>query len=171
MKALPKHPGSTSVGWALVQAARLHRARMDEKLERWGLFAGQEQVIQVLASAELITMAELAAIMRVRPSTASKTVARLVALDLVERQPEPADGRLVRVRLTDEGKRVSGAIERLWDEVESELLETFDAKERKRLRKSLRRLARNLALVTGANPEGLDDELDSGAGSSARISA
>jgi DNA-binding MarR family transcriptional regulator len=171
MKALPKHPGSTTVGWALVQAARLHRARMDEKLERWGLFAGQEQVIQVLASAELITMAELAAIVRVRPSTASKTVARLVALDLVERQSEPGDGRLVRVRLTDEGKRVSVAIERLWDEVESELLETFDAKQRKRLRKSLRRLARNLALVTGASPEGLDDELDESTEPAARISA
>jgi DNA-binding MarR family transcriptional regulator len=171
MKALPKHPGSTTVGWALVQAARLHRARMDEKLEGWGLFAGQEQVIQVLASADLITMAELAAIVRVRPSTASKTVARLVALHLVERHPEPDDGRLVRVRLTQEGRRVSVAIERLWDEVESELLETFDAKERKRLRKSLRRLAKNLALVTGASPEGLDDELDDSTEPAPRISA
>jgi DNA-binding MarR family transcriptional regulator len=144
---------------------------MDEKLERWGLFAGQEQVIQVLASANLITMAELAAIMRVRPSTASKTVARLVALGLVERQPEPEDGRLVRVRLTEKGKRVSVAIERVWDEVEAELLETFDAKERKRLRKSLRRLAKNLALVTGASPEGLDDEPDDSTQPATRISA
>jgi DNA-binding MarR family transcriptional regulator len=164
MERAIKHPGAKSVGWALVQAARLHRGRMGERLAELELFAGQEQVLQALASAGLMTMGELASVLRVRPPTASKTVSRLAALSLVERHAEPEDARIVRVKLTAEGQRRAAAIEQLWDEVESELLRGFDPKERKRLRKFLRRAAKNLAEASGADPRGLDggddDEVD-----------
>ena len=160
MAGSAKHPGAKSVGWALVQAARLHRSRMGDKLGDLGLFAGQEQVLQALAAIGLMTMGELAAILKVRPPTASKTVARLAALHLVERHAEPDDARVVRVKLTDEGRRRAEAIERLWDDVEAECLDGLDAKERKRLRKSLRRIAKNLAAVTGADTDGFEDDLD-----------
>ena len=45
-----KHPGIKSVGWALVQASRLHRSRTGDKLSELGLFAGQEQVLQALGN-------------------------------------------------------------------------------------------------------------------------
>jgi DNA-binding MarR family transcriptional regulator len=158
-----RHPGVKSVGWALVQAARLHRSRTGDKLSELGLFAGQEQVLQALAnSSGAMTMGELAAILRVRPPTASKTVSRLSTLKLVERHTEPGDARVVRVKLTKEGKRKAAAIEALWDEVEAELLAGFDNKDRKRLRKLLRRAAKNLAGLTGADQTGFeaDDEPD-----------
>src|SRR3712207_2990785 len=90
-----KHPGAKNVGWALVHAARLHRRRMGDKLAGLGLFAGQEQVLQALAATEVMTMGELAGVLRVRPPTASKTISRLAALGLVERHPEPDDARVV----------------------------------------------------------------------------
>ncbi|KLK89591.1 MarR family transcriptional regulator [Microvirga vignae] len=156
------HPGVKSVGWALVQASRLHRSRTGDKLSELGLFAGQEQVLQALASSGPMTMGDLAAILRVRPPTASKTVSRLSALKLVERHTEPGDARVVRVKLTKEGKRKAAAIDALWDEVETELLAGFDNKDRKRLRKLLRKAAKNLAGVTGADQTGFetDDELE-----------
>jgi hypothetical protein len=43
-----RHPSDTSTGWLLAQAARLHRFYLNEKLTEMGLFAGQEQVLQVL---------------------------------------------------------------------------------------------------------------------------
>ena len=156
------HPGVKSVGWALLQAARLHRSRTGDKLSELGLFAGQEQVLQALANAGPLTMGDLAAILRVRPPTASKTVSRLSALKLVERHTEPGDARVVRVKLTKEGKRKAAAIDALWDEVEGELLAGFDNKDRKRLRKLLRKAAKNLAGITGADQSGFeaDDEVD-----------
>ncbi|WP_201842327.1 MarR family winged helix-turn-helix transcriptional regulator [Microvirga zambiensis] len=157
-----KHPGIKSVGWALVQASRLHRSRTGDKLSELGLFAGQEQVLQALGSSGPMTMGELAAILRVRPPTASKTVSRLSSLKLVERHNEPGDARVVRVKLTKEGKRKAAAIDALWDEVEAELLQGFDNKDRKRMRKLLRRAAKNLAGITGADQSGFetDDETD-----------
>jgi DNA-binding MarR family transcriptional regulator len=160
-------PGAKSVGWALVQAARLHRSRIGDRLVALNLFAGQEQVVQALAAAGTMTMGDLAATLRVRPPTASKTISRLAALGFVERRAEAGDGRIVRVRLTETGFAKAEAIERLWDEVEAEILDGFDNKERRRLRKLLRKAARNLADaagVSGHEPEaeidGEDDEVE-----------
>lgn len=155
-------PGAKSVGWALVQAARLHRSRIGDRLVALDLFAGQEQVVQALAAAGTMTMGDLAAMLRVRPPTASKTISRLAALGFVERRAEAGDGRIVRVRLTETGMAKAAAIERLWDDVEAELLDGFDGKEKRRLRKLLRKAARNLAEasgVTGHEVEG-DSEMD-----------
>jgi DNA-binding MarR family transcriptional regulator len=151
-----------SVGWALVHSARLHRTRMGERLSALGLFPGQEQVLQALSEVDAMTMGELADLLRVKPPTASKTVARLSAQGLVSRQAEPGDARVVRVRLTAEGAQRAASIARLWDDVEDELLDGLDSKERRRLRKLLRRVAKNLA-GTENDDEGsdaLDDELE-----------
>ena len=104
---------------------------------------------------------DLAATLRVRPPTASKTISRLAALGFVERRAEAGDGRIVRVRLTEAGMAKAAAIERIWDEVEAELLEGFDNKERRRLRKLLRKVARSLAEAAGVTGhEEADHEMD-----------
>ncbi|GJE56503.1 winged helix-turn-helix transcriptional regulator [Methylobacterium sp. WL9] len=153
-------PASKSVGWALVQAARLHRARVGDRLAALDLFAGQEQVVQALAVAGSMTMGDLAATLRVRPPTASKTISRLAALGFVERRAEAGDGRIVRVRLTETGMAKAAAIERIWDEVEAELLDDFDGKEKRRLRKLLRKAAGNLAEAAGVTGHEADPETD-----------
>ncbi len=157
-----KHPVARTVGWALVHAARLHRTRIGERLTALGLFPGQEQVLHALSTVDAMTMGELAYILRVKPPTASKTVARLAAQGLVERIAEPGDARIVIVRLTPEGASRAAAIDKLWVEVENELLEDFDNKERKRLRKLLRRAATNLAgaQALDQNDEDPDDDVD-----------
>ena len=144
-------PGVRSVGWALVQAARLHRARTGDRLAKLGLFAGQEQVVQALATAGTMTMGDLAALLRVRPPTASKTVTRLAALGIVERRAESGDGRVVRVQLTEAGRAKAEAIEQIQAEVEAELLDHLDKTDRRRLRKLLRKAARGLAEAAGAS--------------------
>lgn len=153
-------PGAKSVGWALVQAARLHRSRIGDRLAALDLFAGQEQVVQALAMAGTMTMGDLAATLRVRPPTASKTISRLAALGFVERRAEAGDGRVVRVRLTESGLAKAEAIERIWDDVESDLLAGFEGKERRRLRKLLRRAAGNLAATSGLDGDEAEMEAE-----------
>jgi DNA-binding MarR family transcriptional regulator len=153
-------PGIRSVGWALVQAARLHRARTGDRLAKLGLFAGQEQVVQALATAGTMTMGDLAALLRVRPPTASKTVTRLAALGIVERRAESGDGRVVRVQLTEAGLAKAEAIERIQEEVEGELLDHLDKTDRRRLRKLLRKAARGLAEAAGASGQITDAEIE-----------
>jgi DNA-binding MarR family transcriptional regulator len=140
-----------------MQAARLHRSRLTSKLGELDLFAGQEQVLQALAVSGSMTMTDLAGMLRVQPPTVSRIVTRLKSTGLVERQAAPSgDGRLVRVQLTADGQRKAGALQEIWEAVETELLKGFDSKERRRLRKLLRRGARNLADVNGSDLRGLE---------------
>jgi len=150
-----------SVGWALTVLARLHRVELGERLSALGLFPGQEQLLQALHDHETMTMGALAELMRVRPPTASKAVARLTAQGLVRRAGGAAgDGRLVRVRLTAEGQRRAAALAALWADAEQRLLAGFDQRERKKLRKLLRRAADNFLEArendaqAGAQPQG-----------------
>ena len=76
---------------------------------------------------------------------------------------EKSDARIVRVTLTDAGKERAAAIAGLWEEVETELLDDLDGKDRKRLRKLLRKTARNLAAHTGSDAAQFDAADDDGA--------
>lgn len=143
----------------LILASRLHRARIGEKLQSLGLFPGQEQVLEVLASQGGMPMGELADKLSVRPPTVSKTIARLSAQGLVRRSAAGGDGRLVRVEITEEGRQRVATLGDLLAEVEDEMLDDLDGKDRRRLRKLLRKVARTLAAANG-RPAGNDDDAD-----------
>lgn len=147
-----KSPYAKTVGYELLHAARLHRARSAQLLTQLGLFPGQEQVLTLLDTENGRTMGDLAAELRVRPPTASKTVARLAAQGLVERSAVTGDGRVVRVELTEEGRRRAQAVQGVWSELEREACEGVDGKDRKKIRKLLRKLGENLGGKLGAAP-------------------
>ncbi|WP_332681297.1 MarR family winged helix-turn-helix transcriptional regulator [Bosea sp. (in: a-proteobacteria)] len=150
-----------SVGRALLVAARLHRARMGERLNALGLFPGQEQALKSLQGAPM-TMGELAALLRVKPPTVSKTIGRLSLQGLVSREGGGRDGRLVQVALTEHGQKTAAALDAVWNQVEDELLEKLDSKERKQLRKLLRKVAKGLSRA-GAELDDSDEEADEAA--------
>lgn len=138
-------------------ANRLYRARTGERLQALGLFPGQEQVLEVLAVKGGMSMGELAERLNVRPPTVSKTIARLSTQKLVRRSAAGGDGRLVKVEITDEGHALVERLASLMEDVEAEMLKDFDNKDRRRLRKLLKRAARSLAEVSGRSRDGEDD--------------
>ena len=136
-----------SVGRALLVAARLHRSRMGERLTALGLFPGQEQALKALQPAPM-TMGELASLLRVKPPTVSKTIGRLSLQGLVMREGGNRDGQ-----------QKAAELDALWNEVEDELLDRLDSKERKQLRKLLRKAAKGLSKA-GAEPDEAEADLD-----------
>jgi DNA-binding MarR family transcriptional regulator len=146
-----KHPSIRSVGWLLMQAARLHRSYLGEQLEDQGLYAGQEQVLWVLRATKHISISELAQILQVAVPTASKMLKRLSTFGLIERIGNIGDRRSVWLRLTAKGDALAAAIEDSWKKVEDDLLRDFDDKEKRRLRKLLWRASANLAEALGGN--------------------
>lgn len=152
-----KDPIAKSIGYRLTHTARLQKALSARLLADLGLFPGQESVLKLLVEQDGRTMGDLASALRVRPPTASKTIARLTTQGLVERRATDGDGRLVRVFLTDAGRDRGGSIDRIWETLEGEMVAGLDNKERKRLRKLLRKVEKNLAQRLGADG-GLDDE-------------
>lgn len=149
-----------SITFRLAQAAKAHRARSGIHLSRIGMHPGQEAVLKTLAETDGLTMSELAAVLGVQPPTVTKMVTRMSGQRLVRRKSAEHDGRLAQVCLTDEGRARVELIDRSWKRLEREALVGLDDKDRKRLRKLLRAVERNLAASFLEDPK-LDDEIDS----------
>ncbi len=146
-----------SVTFRLVQAARAHRTRAGVHLARIGLHPGQEAVLKALADQDGQSMSELAAALAVQPPTVTKMIARLGAQGLVTRQVSAADGRLARVYLTEVGRDRVSAVDTAWKRVEKEALAGLDDKDRKRLKRLLKAIEKNL--LPGASADDHDEDL------------
>jgi DNA-binding MarR family transcriptional regulator len=151
---LLKHPGDRTIGWVLTQAARLHRTHLNTKLADLGLFAGQEQVLDALASQGVLTIGELASMLRLRAPTISKMVTRLAVLGFVQRDPGRKDARIVRVRLTRKGRMAVTRLQGLWDEVERDLLRDISSSEQNELQELLLRAVTNLSPALEPDQQG-----------------
>ncbi|MGL4323624.1 MAG: MarR family winged helix-turn-helix transcriptional regulator [Beijerinckiaceae bacterium] len=138
-----------AMGTLLTIAARVHRARMAELLAGVGLYPGQEQVLQLLAENTAPTMSELADALTVKAPTISKTIGRLTQQGLVERKAGETDARLVRVALTDAGRERVTQLGEISNRLEDEMTKGFDGKDKKRLRRLLRKASKNLAKASG----------------------
>lgn len=151
----------------LAQAAKAQRARAGVHLTTLQLHPGQEVVLKALDDTDGRTMSELAADLGVQPPTVTKMVTRLASHGFVVRQTSALDGRLARVFLTETGRALIGDVDRMWKRLEKEALAGFDEKDKKRLRKLLRRMEKNLLEANGVdvkarfmNREDADDDLD-----------
>ncbi|GGF05010.1 MULTISPECIES: MarR family winged helix-turn-helix transcriptional regulator [Stappia] len=142
-----------SVTFRLAQTAKAHRSRAGTHLARIGLHPGQEAVLKILSDNDGQTMSQLAAVLCVQPPTVTKMVTRLSAQGLLRRAASETDGRLSRVFLTEEGRARVEIIDKSWKRLEREALVGLDDKDRKKLRKLLRQVERNLGARVGEDPE------------------
>lgn len=124
---------------------------------RIGLHPGQELVLKVLADADGRTMSQLALALGVQPPTVTKMVTRLSTQGYVRRQVSDTDGRLARVFLTDEGRELVTSVDKAWKRLEREAMSGLDDKDRKKLRKLLRQVEKNLSIAVDDDPEHEND--------------
>jgi DNA-binding MarR family transcriptional regulator len=93
-------------------ADRLHSAsihllrRVRRRDDESGVTAPHLSALSVLVFGGARTLGELAEAEQVRPPSITRVVRNLEADGLVEREPDPADRRIVRVRATDRGRRI-----------------------------------------------------------------
>lgn len=145
----------------LAQAAHAYRVRAGSQLSRINLHSGQETLLKALADADGMSMSDLAAALGVQPPTVTKMISRLAAQGYVERRAAPGDGRQAQVFLTERGRDAISAIDKLWKRIEKTALADIDDKDRKRLRKLLRQVERNLgAAREGQAADADNDEAD-----------
>ena len=145
-----------TVTFRLAQAAHTYRVRAGSRLSRIELHSGQENLLKALEAKDGQSMSDLASVLGVQPPTVTKMISRLAAQDYVERRASKGDGRQAMVFLTERGQKAISSIDKVWKRIEKDALAGIDDKDRKRLRKLLRQVERNL----GAAANGDDKELE-----------
>lgn len=121
------------------------------------LSRNQASILSHLDEVEPTSVSELAEHMGVTLSTMSLSVKRLVRQGYVERSPDPADGRVVQLRLTDDGTRVREADSVLDPDLAERMLGLLEASERRAALEGLAILARaadELVREGGRRPAG-----------------
>lgn len=113
-------------------------------------------MLRALVPAEALNLGELSQILQVRLATVSKSLNCLAKLGLIERYPESSDFRTVWLKLTPKGHAPAEAIEASWARVESDLMKDFDERNKRRLRRLLRRAGRNLTEARGGDERQFD---------------
>lgn len=104
------HSGTDGEAELAETAARLRLAvmRLSRRIRQQTVEEVTQSQVSVLASVERVgtpTLGELAAAEQVRPPSMTRQVDALVAAGLLDKLPDPADGRVARVQLTAAGRR------------------------------------------------------------------
>ena len=119
---------------------------------------GQMDALDLLTRRDERPMKELAARLRVEPSTATRAVQRLESDGLVERFTSPQDGRVVLVRITDEGRRRHDDVAARRSFAMMHILSEFDPNERAQLAELMDRLIASIDTVVERLDEAPDSE-------------
>jgi DNA-binding MarR family transcriptional regulator len=131
-------------GQALRRAHLAYRLALDRALAPVGVTTPQLQALLELRLRPGMSSAELARRCQVTPQTMKDVVRNLEMAGRIARSPHAAHGRILRVHLTDEGRRLLESCEHLADRVEECMLAALTAAERAQLVELLRRASDQL---------------------------
>ena len=128
----------------LAQFSQAYRTLSDAFMEQITMHRAQATVLCKLFMQDGLTQSEIAQQLAVQGATVTDMLQRMEENKLVTRRRDPEDNRLVRVYLTEEGRKRERAITEQFLKLESHIFETFDEHERAQLRHLLTRMLHNM---------------------------
>ncbi|HEX8869108.1 MAG TPA: MarR family winged helix-turn-helix transcriptional regulator [Lentzea sp.] len=118
-RRVPTAALSGPVSHQLFRTVRLHRMLAGYLLRDLGLHRGQELLLMHLWDAGPVRQTELIAVLDSDSPTVTRMVQRLEKAGLVERLPDPTDGRASLVSATKASESLRAEIERMWHDLEA----------------------------------------------------
>ena len=132
---------TANVGFLLAKASERFNELLGKRFAERGfdeVRASYGSVLVPLFERDGLRLGELAAAARLSKQAMTGLVRRCEADGLVEREPDPLDGRAFNVRLTDRGREARAAAERVVDELDDELVRALGARDRDALIRALK---------------------------------
>lgn len=130
----------------LERILRYYHSRCSKLLVQYGIKSNEYDVLCALLLAKpnsLLTPTEITAISYRTPGTITNVLDNLEDKKLIERQADEKSRRSIRIRLTDEGDRITRQAFLACEELENELLVIFSEDERELMRTLLKKMLIN----------------------------
>ncbi len=130
---------------ALADLLRVYQFRDRTSICCHGISVTQCYALEAVVHKEGLTMNELAALLWLDKSTASRVVDGLEEAGYVRRSPNPSDGRSLQLQATRTGRAIHDRIVRGLIDEEKALIQDFDPEVRQATARLIARLARAAA--------------------------
>ncbi|MEU8301449.1 MarR family winged helix-turn-helix transcriptional regulator [Micromonospora sp. NPDC048909] len=137
------------LGAAVGELYRLLRRSANQRANRAALPLAQVELLLVIRAHPGVSVKEAAGRLRAAPNTVSTLVGDLATAGLLERERDPADGRVVRLRLTPAARNRMADYERHRTELLTEALSELDPAARDALNAAVPHLDRLAVLLGG----------------------
>jgi DNA-binding MarR family transcriptional regulator len=135
-----KFDRQNSFGWLLNVVANKASKDFDTELKKHGLSLALWPTLMCLWEEEGVTQREIALKSKVESSTTTRTLDKLVALELVERRNDPNSRRSFRIYLTDAGRDLKETLLPIPMAINNDLLSSLDTQEQKQIINLLKKL-------------------------------
>lgn len=116
----------------------------ERAFKRHGIGSGEQFILQTLWEQDGLTPGEVARLLSLAVPTVTRAATRLETAGLIHRTAHESDGRLVRLQLTEQGKRIRRAVDRERRTLSSKALQSLSQSERELLVELLGRIRQDL---------------------------
>src|SRR5829696_1373253 len=142
----PTQTVNASIGdWELLaQLSQAYRGLSDTFMDQIGMHRAQATLLCRLFVQDGMTQSEIAEQLSVQGATVTNMLQRMEETGLVTRRRDPDDNRLVRVYLTDVGRKQERAITEQFMRVEQAVFEGLDPQDRAMLRRVMKLMLSNM---------------------------
>lgn len=133
-----------SFGWLLNVVANKASKDFDTELKKHGLSLALWPTLMCLWEEEGVTQRDIALKSKVESSTTTRTLDKLVALDLVERRDDPNSRRSFRIYLTEAGKALKTDLLPIPVAINADLLSSLEAQEQQDMIRLLQKMVADI---------------------------
>src|ERR1700761_8384375 len=144
MRSRRQNQADPSLLHAMARVSRALYRRLETTLERHGVHAGQNFILEPLWQRDGQTPGEISEAIGVEGPTVVRALQRMAAAGIVVRERHPTDGRQTTIHLTAAGAQLRTHLPRGLRQVEEHALVGFSKAERAQLFELLERLDANL---------------------------
>jgi DNA-binding MarR family transcriptional regulator len=134
----------SSLGYQVNHVARLLERALRVRIEKFGVVPGQFAQLLALYEQEGLTQRELCRRVQIEQPTMANTLQRMERDGLVQRVPDPNDGRQAQVMLTERAREIQESLVDATCEVNDMATRGLDESEVAMLMRAINRVIKNL---------------------------
>lgn len=144
----------TPVFMLLHQLLHLSGYQAARKMERIGMKPGQAGILMILECEGRLSQKELAKKMGITPPSMTVALRKLEGMGYILKETDPADQRIVRIRLSDKGLESTEELKNIMQEMEELLYQGISYEERLFMKRLFLEMRKNL--MSAAEFQGMD---------------
>lgn len=137
----------------LARVYRIHRKCSFERFAQFGITPGQPRLLDFLAHSDGCMQKDISNDCDLEPATVTDILALMEKSDLVRRESDPNDRRVMRVYLTEKGIRTHRQVEEIFARLEDECFRGFSEQEKETYMLFLKRIYENLKKAECKDPD------------------